>query len=248
MITRLKNDVLSNLKDSIPNNLHYYENDTSFLGEYLGSTIPINEPPVNLLIQKEKNEQLDYENSILLYNALKHLSPAEASEERMWVYMTHVTFWDYMRARWSISNSQGDKNNFIKTRYFYGEKPYSRNGIARLWWFAHITYNHDLEDPFELTKIMLKGQDQDLSRMIMESPNLVRNKVAVSIILKSIQKMEYQDFKTRDFVRFATKYLNLKGVVTVLSSLDYDDLGELVEDLTARWLKDTKKDLVKVTE
>lgn len=252
MLKLFKEEFLDNLKKNIAENIDYYQKESVWIGEYFGIDISEDDPPVQLIIKEKNNHELDYENTVRLYTALKNLSPAKASDERFWAYMTHVVYWDYMIARWPVAIKNDEDIvkaiNFIKTHYFFGEKPYARNGIARLWWFGHVTYDSSLEDPFELTALMLKNQDQDISRMIMESPNIVRNRVSIQIILRSIDNMKKQGipFKARDFVRYAAKRINFLGGVTVLEALDYEDINKLIESLIKKWVEENQEALVGV--
>lgn len=242
MLPILNEIILNRLKSCIPENVDFYKSDGVWVKDFLGiDHLPLHTNAI-LSTDVKNNEKLDYKNAVILHKSLSNLSPAEASDERIWVYLTHYTYWEYMRARWPIENTTGDQLNFIKTRYFFGERPYSRNGIARLWWFAHITYDSQNDDPYELTRIMLEDQDQDLARMVMETPVIARNKAALKVIIYSIQKFRKGNVqvKARDFIRFAAKYMNLSGSVTLWDSLSYDDLEGNINRVTEKWMESNK--------
>ena len=108
----------------------------------------------------------DFENSVLLYDQLKHLNETEASDERLWVYLTHVTFWEYMRMRWPIENVDNPVSR-IRERYFMrgsSIESITRSGIARLWWYAHLTYDESRQNKYELTEVLLKRADLKIGR------------------------------------------------------------------------------------
>lgn len=237
----LKSDYLSELKAQIPQNIDLYMKNDIWIDSYFNFSVTEKEAidkPVELILPTKDNK-FDYENIRLLYGSLKDLSLSLASDERVWSYMTHISYWDYMRERWPLEevNENNSKENYIKTHYFYGEKPRNRNGIARLWWIGHVTYDDSLNDPFELTEFMVK-QDQDLTRMIMESPTIARNKIAVKVILKSIIKLqsEIPHFNIRQFIRHAAKYFNYRGSVTLWDSLEHQDVEKAVEQMSNKWL------------
>jgi len=238
MIARLSDEYLNKLKAGVPDNLEYYKQNEVWVKDVLGED-GLKDVELTLFVQEKNNEQLDYINAVYLHKLLSNLSPAEASDERLWAYLTHITFWDYMKARWPIDNAQKDEKNYIRTRYFFGEKPYSRNGIARLWWFGHITYDPLNEDSYHLTKLMLDGQDQDLSRMIMETPAIARNKVALKVVLHSVHLLQTEkiEFNTREFIRHAAKFINLTGSVTLWDSLEYVDVNRMITSMAEKWLK-----------
>jgi hypothetical protein len=79
-------------------------------------------------------------------------------DERLWSHLAHVTYWKYMRERW------GDAA--IASRYFFKNRGISGltlHGIARLWWFGHLTFDPQRSDPYELTGVLLKYQDTQTS-------------------------------------------------------------------------------------
>src|SRR5690349_2112760 len=81
---KTNNDVTNYYKDTFPYELRFPK----------GST--------NIFIDKNFNldgDKSDLENSITLYNELS-LSESQAADRRLWMYLTHVQFWDYMRKRW----------------------------------------------------------------------------------------------------------------------------------------------------
>src|SRR5688572_9901109 len=54
-------------------------------------------------------EKSDLENCILLYNGLK-LNETQASDSRLWTYLSHVVFWNYMRKRWAVEDIRKNDN------------------------------------------------------------------------------------------------------------------------------------------
>lgn len=103
----------------------------------------------------------DVENSIILYEALKNLTEVQASDERLWAYLVHVHFWDYMKSRWPVDKAE-EPINRIKDRFFLRSlnlRTLTRNGLSRLWWYAHLTYKNDEPDPYKYLRILLQRQD-----------------------------------------------------------------------------------------
>ena len=77
---------------------------------------------------QEKN---DYTNSGLIFQSLKNLSPADATDERLWTTLCFNQYKEYNLLRWpDISNG---KHFFCE-----GNRALTRdNGIARLWWMQY---------------------------------------------------------------------------------------------------------------
>ncbi|GLI89742.1 hypothetical protein AWM78_16195 [Bacillus subtilis subsp. subtilis] len=74
--------------------------------------------------------------------------------------------------------------------------------------------------------------------MIAESPNILRNKNAVRIVLRTLQRMQEgseKKFSRRTFIRYAAIYLNFRGGVTVLTALNDEEMKLVVEELIKNW-------------
>ena len=58
-----------------------------------------------------------------------------------------------MHSRWPVENAVNEKgtNGTVTDRYFAARGLF-RNGISRLYWIAEVTYDSDLDDPYEYTK------------------------------------------------------------------------------------------------
>ncbi|MEW5513743.1 DUF6339 family protein [Pseudomonas asiatica] len=89
----------------------------------------------------DRSAQLDAENSIIVYDALKGMTPALAMDERVWVRLTHIECIDYSRTRWPAKKDDVDKfdRNILK-HFFARGVPGTRddNAISRLWWNMYI--------------------------------------------------------------------------------------------------------------
>lgn len=112
----------------------------------------------NLLLPQNASPEKDAASAKRLYELLKDkITASQAADPRFWVYMCHETCWEYMVKRWEIKN-----NIDIDARYFIkgaSIRAFTRNGIARLWWFAHLTYDKNRNDHYELTELLLKNQN-----------------------------------------------------------------------------------------
>jgi hypothetical protein len=167
----------------------------------------------------------DLENSIKLYEALRKLNETQASDERLWVYLTHVTFWDYMRKRWPISENSAGR---IKDRYFLRNKnieSLTRNGISRLWWYVHLTIDENRKNKYELTETLL--QRADLSVGITERALGSNRNIRTSLLefLKENPAIASNEDKTREVY----KRLNLFGGVCHLPFLEVKEIKAMLE-------------------
>jgi hypothetical protein len=235
----IKETGINQLKANIKNNIEkemYIKNhvwlDDYLEDDYLAKTgILVND--IQLLVPEKSGTETDLENCKRIYKAMKHLTYEQATEERIWSYLTHSTFWDYMRKRWPVEvRKETTQETFINTRYFLKgsmDTALVRNGIARLWWIAHSTYDESSENPFYLTELLFK--DADIQIAILER-SFSRNTDITKNILKSIHKYSRINnrFPNRHEIRELMKHINRIGGTKILDMLDYEDIECIVEE------------------
>jgi hypothetical protein len=168
----------------------------------------------------------DIENSIRIYEVFQDkLTPVQASDPRLWAFLCHESFWIYMVNRWKPQSERD-----IGSRYFLDgndSRALSRNGIARLWWFAYLTYNRERDDPYELLNVLLS--DQNVQHNLLER-NFGRNRIILHTILDFI-KSHPEINKKEDYERIG-KIINRLGGVRLLDCLKK---REIIDYLAVRY-------------
>lgn len=193
---------------------------------------------LTLKIPTSSLDHFDLENSISIYKAFKSLNETQASDARLWTYLTHVNFWEYMRKRWpaekfedyleNLSDDSSTKSNqadFIIWRYFLktsNKRRLLRNGISRLWWYAHLTYDDKRSDPFELTRVLLENQDK--AQNLLER-SLGSNKKILATVLEFLK---LNPSLSREDIRDKIKELNLVGGVKNLHLLEKEEILNII--------------------
>lgn len=223
--------LLANIKSNLENGNYIKKEiwiDKYFNEEFVvDSDIEVSD--IQLLIPEKGGTDTDFKNSKILYTALKNITVEQASDGRLWGYLTHVVFWNYMRNRWP---ADGKNDKFIKSRYFIrqnSDRSLVRNGLARLWWMAYSTYDNSLDDKFEVTKFLFK--DTDLQTGLIER-SFSRNKDLTKNILKSLMKYTYANgFPKRSSRRKLWREINRIGGVKVLDLLDFHELDSMINKI-----------------
>jgi hypothetical protein len=227
------------LQAEVEKNLDCYQQDEPWIEKYangkefaLDTTISL--PEKFQLLSPRGKELYDVENVKRLHQALKTLSPIQASDPRFWAYLTHVTFWPYMRSRWIEEEKPPEQRiNYILSHYFLrtgSSRSIIRNGIANLWWYGYLTYDEDRKNPYELTEILLKKLD--IARNILER-NLGRNKVLLQSFLEFLLEnpaITESGNKGREIIRDLVRKLNCHGGVCVLDTLNIVDIKAVLKD------------------
>lgn len=186
----------------------------------------------NLFLSSDFNldsDKSDLENSILLYEQLS-LNETQASDPRLWTYLSHVTFWKYMRKRWALENVRKGDNPIgrVIDRYLLINprlESLTRNGISRLWWYAHLTIDKTRSDNYELTKILLTRADIPvgiLERTIGINQNM---RIALLEFLKEHNEILSDEDLTRELLRA----FNLFGGAKILPLLEVGRLKQILE-------------------
>jgi len=153
--------------------------------------------------QKKDKKKTDIHNALKIYEAYKFLNESQASDERLWCGLSlEKNNMDYLFYRW------GHTKETMKYRLTYhaaGKRGMAYHGLARLWWFAHLTYQEKNQDSYELT------------RFVFDHPHIM-------------EKMIYRNFSNSQGVRLSIikaikKYVDNNGAY---STRKIDELYKFV--------------------
>jgi len=127
-----------------------------------------------------------------------------------------------MGTRWPVGPGTD-----VRQRYFYSSsKSPVRNGIARLWWYGHLSCDQTRNDPYELTAVLVRRHD--VAHNLLER-SLGRSRRVTKAILEVILDRERAGNEVdRDQYRGMLKHLNRMGGVTILDALAQGDIADIV--------------------
>ena len=170
-------------------------------------------------MSSDKPELTDLENVKRVHKNMRALTESQASDERIWTAYTLSIFADYMRYRWHPESETAMMN-----RYFFSysaKRSLFRNGIARLWWIGHLTYDANRAgDKYELTEYVCRKQDNInllLDINFGNNPNIVKATIQALIDAeKAGMKVE------RETIRHLSEYINTLGGVYLVDAFSYD--------------------------
>ncbi len=168
----------------------------------------------------------DVESSIAIFTELKDLDRVQANDRRLWVSLTHGRFYHYTKERWAY-NKDYSRNALIRRFHFEGSslEARMRNSISRLWWAAKITYDENLNDAFELTKLL--WSKQDLIQNVVERSygtyeNVVRGILEIYKENSQLSESELRHLYTG---------LNAIGGVKILSFLTVNEIKAEIKNI-----------------
>lgn len=244
----MKQKSLDSLQNDISNNLEKYQSKSQWVDQYfIDKEAPKYYFDTGIEVEDYKliigGPESDFQNAKIIFEAYKEkLNPVQASDLRLWSYLAHVEHWDYMCNRWKIDipdedeeESEGDQKSAqdktisrVSTRYFFGAsrgKSFVRQGIARLFWSAYLTYDENNEDPYEYTEFFFNKQD--IFSSITER-SYARNKI---LVLEALKELKKHSGLSRDDTRLFLAKLNQAGAITVLDFLNTDQAHQLCKKI-----------------
>jgi hypothetical protein len=239
----LKGAALAELRESLTQNLSSYSSHKPFIQGFFARRADwFCDSSLNLSgelpsLQPGDDGETEASNAIAIHRALIGLSPSQAADERLWAWLAHEPYWEYMQQRWPLGAKRREKpQDFVSEHYFVGRNVRNlvRHGLARLWWFAQTTYDDKRTDPYELTKVMLEYSDNRQS--VMERA-FARNRDFVQGLLDRARHWRGHGrdiLSERDQFRGLCKEMNLSGGTMLLDYLPRENVFELVDDYIAR--------------
>jgi len=182
----------------------------------------------------------DAENAIRLHRAFSTLTPLQASDERLWVWLCHIPFRDYVLQR-HVGDLSGEKLvKKIRSRFFVDggdSRALMRNALARLWWGASLTFDERAGDPYELTRILFFRQET--VKNLLEN-NFGRSRRVLTTVLRFFdQKPEFfrdSGGTTKKVVIGLAKECNARGGFGLLDTMSDRRLQQFLEASLVRVL------------
>lgn len=182
----------------------------------------------------------DVDSAIAIFDYLGKLNATQASDRRLWTYLSHVTFREYTMKRWEIESDDAKASTSILEHWFVSEndRRLRRHAIARLWWATNLTFapweadpvsyvSLRNEDSYAYTRVLLSTQD--IFQQLLER-SMGRSKKVLFALLE-VFRSNASLAKDREAVRSLIKETNLVLGYKKLTFLPYDDVLAIVNDL-----------------
>lgn len=233
-------DFYDKLKLEIGNNRNEYLKSKSFVYEKYHLNQKDYIPKVNL--KKPMGDQkFELENSKVLYNSLLDLDMSIIINKRFWTTLSHTYYYDYLQKRIPTpkkksNQSQQDYAKLLDKHisdHYFREGRNSRHMLSGLWWRTHVTYDEDLENPFEYTEKLYALSDRDLMNAMIENTLFIKYPILTKALLDVIETIDYNRIKgsRRNFNRKLATLINLEGSTRLLNVFKYDDYIKLIKEM-----------------
>ena len=194
----------------------------------------------NLTVNPVRPSNTDGDNALAVYRALPELTPHQASDERLWVYLCHQECPEYVAGRWLTARPadaakavQEVRNHFFAV----GNRALIRdNGLSRLWWLGKIATEVAADEARQFLIILLHRQD--VRSALIERPSVSMNRRVLRVIYEEMQQHWTNGGRLfeRETFRSWMRALNRRGGVILLDALPDKALAELVHEEAERSL------------
>lgn len=178
---------------------------------------------------KLESKELAYVNSVLIHKSLKNLPSYVLSDERFWAWINFDK--GYILSQMLIPINK--KPSRLKNHYFFGSGSIRRGMffgvISRLYYRAHLTYDMNAADKYELTKYVNDNPQsfRNLTwRTYSNDSELVRRVLRIQYKLELIYKQKMTSHVYEDIA----KYISSLGSMTYIELLSEKDLEMLIRE------------------
>jgi hypothetical protein len=171
----------------------------------------------------------DLENCKLIAEVFKNLTPAQATDERLWVTLCFDHFNEYARHRWPLEKAKTPENHVADHWFAKTSRNRMRdNAISRLWWMAHIANRVPDVSVDEVLKTLFFNSDY---RSNLLERNSSANAINVVVGVLQISQKAFDDGVDFNREKFRTfmKSVDQIGKRTALASLAVDDVVQLLK-------------------
>lgn len=180
-----------------------------------------------------RSAEQDIENSIIVHKALAGLTPALASEERIWARLSHIECLGYTRTRWLSGKTGEALDREIGSHIFAKGRTGIRddNAVSRLWWNMHIASIADPADPEGALRLLAKSAD--IRQSVIERPGTAARPPLVQAILRAMRREPWLIENSKSIQEFM-KTLNRNAGGVMFEALSADEADEFMQSCALR--------------
>lgn len=237
--------ILQDLSDQIDANLHRYQagkfDDLSAQNGWAieSKLVQVDYSALASLDGSERTAEADVRNSRIVHAALSGMTPAIASDERVWVRLVHLECLEYSRKRW-LAGKNGDAfKKAVNLHMFARGRTGVRddNALSRLWWNMHIASIADPDNPGAALEIIVKRAD--IRMQFVERPGTAARNAIARGVVRGMRRNPEVAADDKTFRSFMVE-LNRNGAGRLFEALPDGQVDRLIDDCIAGALKRTE--------
>ena len=233
----LREHVVRELYENVPKRLQAYrtgkfQNLETDLALSFQSEVDVDYEELSKLKAPKEGNLFEVDNCIIMLDAFPKITPAEASDQRLWVMLSHTCLLKHARKRWPISENDDEAVKSLRAHFFANSsRRLERDNVAsRLWWQAHLCDRLSSVELRSALRAFLYRADvrAQLIDRSTTSQNLVLFEIIIKRLIKSIEK-DKAAFKRQSFRTFM-ETLNALGGYQLLDAMDKKTLSAIVKE------------------
>lgn len=229
-LTELRTAVEDNLQRYAESGFSDLERDNGWAID--SATVVIDESVLSELT-RSSSATADAANSVIVYNALKGMTPALAAEERIWVRLCHIECFEYTGRRWLSGKEGTELAQAVRKHAFAPGRTGIRddNALSRLWWNMHIANLADPGDPVGALRLI--AGIADIRQAFVERPGTASRIPLARGIVRAMRRIEWLTAAEPNFREFM-KVLNRDGSGVLFEALSDDVTDRLMDRYVAK--------------
>ena len=206
-------------------NFHHLETEMLFKGDLAAISATSRS-----FVDPQPQKPHDFENAKVFYQELKTMTATQATDHRLWVYLCHVPFMDYLRKRRPIEKQpEAKKVQYVLDHWFLenpGPSALKSNDLFLFWWGPHLTYDKDRADPFELTKELFSMLDY--TRHLLSGYQGRSRDFTHAVLEFVIEHPDMFSINKEAKVRFIMRKLNFIAGYRIIATLSKKEIKTLI--------------------
>lgn len=189
---------------------------------------------VELKTSKNSNNP-ERDNIKIIYESLKDLTPAQASQEKLWAGMYNTYYLEHLVDYIKRYENHKDFSSKLKGSIVYtsgSNRGILVQNIARLWWLGYYLYDDsNKENPYEYLDFYTDTKDIIGKSTAYFSSNITANKNILFGTLEAIKELVEEGVieNKREYYVAANKHLNIIGAVKLLDMMTKDDVKKEIK-------------------
>lgn len=172
----------------------------------------------------QDDKEIDFRNSVVIYNALKDLPRYILIDEKFWLWLHFEKFYSIVRRMMKINGDSTISNMWMHSQ---GVRRGLMFGVlSRSYFRVALTIKNDSDNPYELTKWVIDNplRFRELTwRTYSSEEHIVRG--ALEGEKKAVDELGFEDNSAYSLI---AKYISRVGSAQLLDILDEKEIAELV--------------------
>lgn len=214
---------LKNRQNNFVNDLIQGDYDHYFSDDKLYSLNGISLPSYNPI---KKDYKSDHEFAIAFYESLSSLTRFQATDKRLWSYLTMFAYRAECYNFGSYDTNKKKSESTIRSDFFYegrGNQTASKNLLSKLYWAVKQTLDEELKDKYYYTKLLIRDNNSQLFFDLTQRSRIFNRKELLYGYLL------FMEDKTINDSRFVSKFLQNHLYNFDLTSFDRLQIQDLLQ-------------------